>query len=226
MKHLKGFTLIEVLTTVFIIGILVALTSYVLQSSLSRSRDTQRLSDLNNIKTTLEQYYLENREYPENTLYKSGLVNPNDPWVAKYELERYVLADNACDSSENNSNKVFLAPNYITTIPEDPQYKLLESLNPGSCVITTTPGGNVPGYGQYIYASQINVEGDKANLYHLMARLERNTHVSENLFNIDPARYSLTVQKINNWGYTYCSGKNSTDPSCTHNYYLKNSNND
>lgn len=221
----RGFTLIEILTVMFIFGILVSITGYVYGVSLARSRDIERKTDMNTIKTTLEQYYLENREYPENTSYKSGLLTIH-PWVAKYELEKYVLGN--CDSSDNSPSKVFLAPNYITTIPEDPHFQIQSSLS-SNCELVPTAGGNVAGYGQYIYAGQINARGDKANRYVLMARLERDTFVSKNMFNIEESRYSLTVQKINSWGYTFCSKSQPEDPvrpACSHNYYLATSNND
>ena len=60
----RGFTLIEILTVILIIGVLVSVTSYVFNSSLIRSRDTQRKTDLDTIKNALEQYYLDTRTYP------------------------------------------------------------------------------------------------------------------------------------------------------------------
>jgi len=226
MRKRWGFTLVEVLTVIFIFGVLASITSYVYGSSLARSRDNQRLSDLNSIKNTLEQFYLENRYYPKNTAYKSGL--DNHPWVAKYELEKYILSEEPnCNSTTDDPGKSFLAPHYITTIPEDPRYKLLPSLN-SNCEIVSTASGNVPGYGQYVYASHVKSEDDKPKTYTLMARLERTTHISKTLFNIDPVKYTLASQKVNSWGYTFCSAEDidPTATSCSYNYYLSTSNND
>ena len=224
----RGFTLIEILTVMFIFGILVSITGYVYSSSLSRSRDTQRLSDLNNIKTTLEQYYLENRVYPYNSSYISG--NSNYARVAKYELEKYKLSNNECSNTEDppyDSNKNFLAPNYMLTVPEDPQYKMLLD---SDCKLNSAVSPPIAGYGQYIYESLV-VEPDDIitpRSYYLVARLERETHVSENVRIIDP-RYDHTIGQVYSWEYTYCSKSGPEEPTdliCTHNYYLKNSNND
>lgn len=224
----RAFTLIEILTVIFIFGILVSITGYVYGSSLARSRDTQRKTDMNTIKTTLEQYYLENKEYPVNTSYKNGLSS--HPWVAKYELEKYVLKDPGCDSEERDPDKSFLAPHYIITIPEDPHFQIQSSLRKlgSDCQLISTAGGNVAGYGQYIYASKINDVGVKAHKYILMARLERETFVSKELFDLEGNKYALTSEKIDTWGLNYCS-KEDPDPihkNCTHNYYLSTSNND
>jgi hypothetical protein len=69
-------------------------------------------------------------------------------------------------------------------------------------------------------------ESDRPGQYYLMARLERDTHVSDTLFAI-PARFSFSESVVDTWGI-FCS-KQSPDPTsgnCSHNYYLKNSNND
>ena len=221
MQYKRSFTLIEVLTVIFIFGILVSITGYVYSSSLSRSRDTQRLSDLNNIKTTLEQYYLDNKTYPYNAGYKASQPN-GTPWVAKYELERYVLDSPACDNGASNN---YLAPHYITVIPEDPRYQLINNLS-ASCTLTQSAG-----YGQYLYVSLAVDEAthEKVGQYYLMARLERVKHVSDNFPDI--SQFPLSLQKISEWNSItgYCddnTGVGSTHSSCIYNYYLKNSNND
>ncbi len=215
----RGFTLIEIMTTILIFGILVSITSYVYGKALERNRDIQRVSDLNNTKNALEQYYLEHRTYPYNTSYQSGLAS--HPWVAKYELERYRL--DTCDSANGDPGKVYLAPNYITTLPEDPLNSIARSLN-ANCQLDSSAG-----YGQYIYASlAVNEAGSKkVGQYYLMARLERELNVSDRFPDIAP-RYALTLSKINSWGLNYCSKENPNpiDSTCSHNYYLKNSNND
>jgi len=64
IKH--GFTLIELLVVISIIGILVTLIAANLNSARSRARDTQRKSDLRNIKTALMMYYNTCGAYPDN----------------------------------------------------------------------------------------------------------------------------------------------------------------
>lgn len=60
----KGFTIIELLVVIVIIGILVALALPQLFSAQARGRDTDRKNDLKNISQQLETYYNDNNEYP------------------------------------------------------------------------------------------------------------------------------------------------------------------
>ncbi len=68
MKKLaqKGFTLIEMLVVISIIGILATLVAANLNSARSRARDAERKSDMKNIQTALRIYYNDNGRYPAN----------------------------------------------------------------------------------------------------------------------------------------------------------------
>lgn len=60
----KGFTIIELLVVIVIIGILVALALPQLFAAQARGRDTERKNDLKNIKTQLETYFNDEGNYP------------------------------------------------------------------------------------------------------------------------------------------------------------------
>lgn len=60
----RGFTLIEVLITVAVIGILVGITAPLISGSMAGSRDKQRSSRVTALSEALEKYYQENGEYP------------------------------------------------------------------------------------------------------------------------------------------------------------------
>ena len=64
LKKQGGFTLLELLIVIVIIGILAVLIIPNLASGPARARDAQRKSDLRNIKTALETYFNDNNSYP------------------------------------------------------------------------------------------------------------------------------------------------------------------
>ncbi len=63
-KTPKGFTLIELLVVLGIIAILAAIVVVSFNSSRIKSRDSQRVHDIQQIRTALELYYNRNRAYP------------------------------------------------------------------------------------------------------------------------------------------------------------------
>ncbi len=66
-KENKGFTLVELLVVVSLIGILATLVLANLNSARERARDAQRKSDLRNIQTALRLYYNDLGEYPASS---------------------------------------------------------------------------------------------------------------------------------------------------------------
>ncbi len=68
----KGFTLIELLVVISIIGILASLTLVSYSGAQKQTRDTQRKSDLAQLRNGLENYASAN-----NGLYPAGLNNVN-----------------------------------------------------------------------------------------------------------------------------------------------------
>ncbi len=88
----KGFTLIEILIVVAIIGILASIILVGLGSFRSRGRDARRIADLHQVQNGLELYFTKNGSYPSDaawanlttTLKGAGIgVNavPNDPTI-------------------------------------------------------------------------------------------------------------------------------------------------
>ncbi len=63
-KDKKGFTLIELMVVVAIMGLLAALAVISLNNARQRARDARRISDVKQVQTALELYYLDNQEYP------------------------------------------------------------------------------------------------------------------------------------------------------------------
>lgn len=65
MINKRGFTLFELLVSISIIGVLVAVASTSYGSAQKKARDTRRMEDLNGIQKALEQYHSSNSSnYP------------------------------------------------------------------------------------------------------------------------------------------------------------------
>lgn len=62
----QGFTLVEILTVVAIIGILSGLSLGPIQTARMRGRDTERKADVNAIAQASDLYYSEKKVYPGN----------------------------------------------------------------------------------------------------------------------------------------------------------------
>lgn len=65
-KFNSGFTLLEILIVIVIVGLLALVIVPNLFSGPARARDSQRKADLRTIKTALESYYNDNNSYPPN----------------------------------------------------------------------------------------------------------------------------------------------------------------
>lgn len=62
----KGFTIIELLIVIAIIAILAGLVLNNFQGAQAKARDTQRVTDINNIHSKLEEFYNEKGGYPSD----------------------------------------------------------------------------------------------------------------------------------------------------------------
>src|SRR6185436_1463726 len=70
--HKKGFTLIELMVVIAIIGLLASIISVSLVSSRAKGRDAKRVADIKMIQLALETYYNDNSYYP-TSLYSGGI---------------------------------------------------------------------------------------------------------------------------------------------------------
>ena len=63
-KTNKGFTLVELLVVIAIIGLLTGMVVASIQNAKAKSRDAQRISDINSLATALAFYHNDFNEYP------------------------------------------------------------------------------------------------------------------------------------------------------------------
>lgn len=68
----KSFTLIELLITIFILGVIATIISNNFITSLKKGRDTRRKADLEQIQRALEMYYEDKKAYPNFNIFSSN----------------------------------------------------------------------------------------------------------------------------------------------------------
>lgn len=79
----RGFTLVELITVMAMIGFIATITLTGLNSSRQKSRDTVRTGDMQTLSRAVESYFSEHFEFPDSlddlTSYFTGGVLPSDP---------------------------------------------------------------------------------------------------------------------------------------------------
>lgn len=63
-KSKRGFTLVELLVVVAIIGLMIAVALVALNSARAKARDARRVNDIRQIQIALERYYIDAGSYP------------------------------------------------------------------------------------------------------------------------------------------------------------------
>lgn len=86
IKNKKGFTLIELMVVIAILGVLTTLMTGNFITSIKRSRDAQRKNDLSTIQRALEMYYEDNKTYPVVTGTNAGDLKFGAPFCHPDEL--------------------------------------------------------------------------------------------------------------------------------------------
>jgi general secretion pathway protein G len=90
-RSARGFTLIEIMVVVVIIGLLAAVILPNIFSNLSKAQITKAKSDIQAIEGGLTMYKLDNYKYPSTDLGLSALVQrPNDPTVRNWREGGYL----------------------------------------------------------------------------------------------------------------------------------------
>jgi len=113
----EGFTIIEILVVVVIIGILASIVVVSFNSTLRKSRDARRLADMQEIIKALDTYYVEHNQYPGHVSVYGECEGSCGCWDTS-------TVDNDGDG------KPFIEPlideHYLKTTPQDP-------INNGNC---------------------------------------------------------------------------------------------
>lgn len=109
----KGFTLVELLVVISIIGILTTLLMVNFVGTREKANDSKKVQDLNSIKNALRMYYNDNQVYPADksvilgtgfTGYMSDLGDTGFDYFQTNSGDGFVLTV-SLESGSNNSNE-------------------------------------------------------------------------------------------------------------------------
>lgn len=154
----RGFTLIELIVVVGIIGLLSALTVISLSRQQARSRDVRRVGDLTNISTAIASYVSEFYEPKIVTEYTAG---DNGSWDYSSEYGGTFV-----EGGDTTFIKYLADGNYMTKVPQDP-------INDGTGdVHYPSLGGQGYAYAYYYYKNQVSSDQAGMTSYRLQAKLE------------------------------------------------------
>jgi general secretion pathway protein G len=127
-RRQHGFTLIELMVVILIIGLLATIVVQNLRSATDKAKRVKAQADIAQIKSGLDRYYLDNGSYPTSDQGPNGLVSapgsgnvpkdwggpylekiPPDPWGNSYYYQSdgnsYVLKSFGADGAEGGDGK-------------------------------------------------------------------------------------------------------------------------
>jgi len=114
-RYSKGFTFIELLVAISIIGILATIFMAGSGGTRKSARVTQRVSDVKQIQGALDLYYANNKAYPSTSSFWRG-VCPSFNGGGTYTANNGLVIPG-------------LTPDYLVVIPVDPQSDPLSDTN-------------------------------------------------------------------------------------------------
>lgn len=142
MKQQKGFTLIEILIVISIIGVLSALTLVGMGGFRASGRDARRMSDLRQIQNGLELYYAKIGYYPTSTtwddfatqLASAGVKNlPIDPTNSGDYVYKYTK----CQTGDTSGY------NYVLSVKLETSTSQIKPYGSNVCGVDCGINGNV-----------------------------------------------------------------------------------
>lgn len=112
----NAFTLIELLVVLVIIGVLATAISIAVLSTQTKARDSRRWDDFSTIKKALDNYYLDNNNYPGEANCDSSIGSSDD------NCETMIVSGDATFQWDSISSFYadIVGKGYLSTLPTDP----------------------------------------------------------------------------------------------------------
>ncbi len=164
-----GYSLIELLVVIAILGILAGIGTYTFGAAGAKSRDNTRKTDLARISNALQQYYVDNRQYP-NFDYVYGGSAGTRMYSAVWQLSASAQAGSCQHTNSDLARR--LTPTYLEKIPEDMRQSVNFRTHPCDVEFLESQTDRY-----YYLSGPSETTGPKrpATAFALMAHLERPT---------------------------------------------------
>lgn len=107
-RRSTGLTLIELLTVIFIIGILLVLALPVFLNSVSRAQTSEAFSVVAPIRRAVDEYWATTGELPDSN--SQAAVGPQSDYAGKYVRGVNVLEDGVIQIELSNSGHIVFTP--------------------------------------------------------------------------------------------------------------------
>ena len=136
-KRSQGFTIVELLIVIVVIGILALLVITTYSGIQAKARNSKRQTDIQSLQTQLEAFFSQNGYYPSLTnmksLDKNALIDPSNPTqsnqlvstpTAKSYSYQVTQSDGttSCESDDTTCAKYTLTADYEGTVNGQTQY--------------------------------------------------------------------------------------------------------
>ncbi|MGA2192634.1 MAG: prepilin-type N-terminal cleavage/methylation domain-containing protein [Nitrospirota bacterium] len=112
-KGKKGFTLLELMIVIAIVGILATLAQPMFKTAVLKSKEAALKEDLFNLRNVLDQYYADNGKYPDSLhdLVDKGYMRgiPSDPFTGSSDTWRleYFTGDSSSGGDSSDSGGIY-----------------------------------------------------------------------------------------------------------------------